>query len=201
MERQASGASSNPDRAFIERAVYGDAFEEEVRRARVPRELEVAGRVVRMIDVAKVPGALRIPRASVRFLENVIRRAPSDEAAIEAARRVVEAGLEGRAGEEIEFSPSRVLFQDFTGVPIFVDFAAMRDAMVAEGGDPETVNPKIPCVLVVDHSVQADCTGEEGAAELNLAIEARRNAERFSFLKWASKSFDNVEIVPPGQGI
>ena len=201
MERQASGASSTPDRAYIERALHGRDFEEAVRRAREPRELDVDGRVVRMIDVAEVPGALRIPRASVRFLENVIRRAPSDEAAIEGARRVVEAGLEGTAGEEIEFSPSRVLFQDFTGVPIFVDFAAMRDAMVAQGGDPETVNPKIPCVLVVDHSVQADCTGEAGAAELNLAIEARRNAERFSFLKWAQKSFDNVEIVPPGQGI
>ncbi len=201
MSEAASGAFSANEHSEIERSLAGAAFEKAVRAAREPRELEVAGTVHRFIDVAGIPGALRIPRASVRFLENVIRRAPSDEAAVTAARRVVAAGLEGRAGEEIEFSPTRVLFQDFTGVPIFVDFAAMRDAMVAEGGDPVVVNPKIPCVLVVDHSVQADCAGEAGAAELNLAVEARRNAERFSFLKWAAENFDNVEIVPPGQGI
>ncbi|MEE0027459.1 MAG: aconitase family protein, partial [Atopobiaceae bacterium] len=101
----------------------------------------------------------------------------------------------------IEFMPARVLFQDFTGVPVFVDFAAMRDAMVERGGDPKKVNPRIPCTLVVDHSVIADCSGDCNAAAQNEMLEAKRNHERFAFLKWASKSFDNVQIVPPGGGI
>jgi aconitate hydratase len=97
--------------------------------------------------------------------------------------------------------PARVLFQDFTGVPVFVDFAAMRDAVVARGGDARAVNPRITCTLVIDHSVIADCAGEPGCAEKNELLEAKRNRERFAFLKWAQASFDNVEIVPPGGGI
>lgn len=137
----------------------------------------------------------------MRLLENVVRRAATDEEAVAQAWAVVSAGLEGRAGDEVDFWPARVLFQDFTGVPIFVDFAAMRDAVAEQGGDPTLVNPRVPCVLVVDHSVCADVTGCPDAAQQNLAIEAQRNAERFSFLKWAGASFDNVQIVPPGQGI
>lgn len=151
--------------------------------------------------MSRIPGALRLPRASVRLLENVVRRAATDEEAVRQAWEVVSAGLEGRAGGEVDFWPARVLFQDFTGVPIFVDFAAMRDAVAADGGDPTLVNPRIPCVLVVDHSVCADVAGCADAAFENQRIEARRNAERFSFLKWAGASFDNVQIVPPGQGI
>lgn len=89
---------------------------------------------------------------------------------------MVEAGLSGEAGEEVDFMPARVLFQDFTGVPVFCDFAAMRDAMTARGGDPARVNPRIPCVLVVDHSVAADEAGCPSALADNLAVEARRNA-------------------------
>ncbi len=114
---------------------------------------------------------------------------------------MVEAGLAGKQGSEIEFMPARVLFQDFTGVPVFVDFASMRDAMVARGGDPSRVNPHIPCTLVVDHSVIADVAGEQDACEKNQELEAKRNHERFAFLKWAGESFGNVEIVPPGGGI
>ena len=151
--------------------------------------------------VAGIPGAERLPRALVVLLENVVRRAASDDDALRMARAIVSAGLSGSAGDEIEFMPARVLFQDFTGVPVFVDFAAMRDAMVARGGDPMLVNPKIPCTLVVDHSVIADESECACAVEKNQEIEAARNRERFSFLKWASRSFDNVEIVPPGEGI
>ncbi|MEY8436677.1 aconitate hydratase AcnA [Atopobiaceae bacterium 24-176] len=178
-----------------------EAFNEAVSSARRPRTLEAGGISRAMVDVSGIPGALRLPCALVRLLENVVRRAPSDGAAQTAARRVVEAGLSGEAGEEVDFMPARVLFQDFTGVPVFCDFAAMRDAMVARGGDPARVNPKIPCVLVVDHSVCADEAGCPSAMADNLAIEASRNAERFAFLKWAGASFDNVTIVPPGQGI
>ena len=172
-----------------------------VREARRPVDLS-AGGVSRLAHVVSaIPGADRLPRALVVLLENVVRRARTDEDAVRMAAAVLDAGLSGSAGDEIEFMPARVLFQDFTGVPVFVDFAAMRDAMVERGGDPMRVNPQIPCTLVVDHSVIADEAETPCAAEKNEELEAARNRERFSFLKWASRSFDNVEIVPPGGGI
>lgn len=181
--------------------VADGAFAQAVRASRVPVELEAGGVTRLAYDVTGIPGAERLPRALVVLLENVVRRAASDDDAVRLAGRVVEAGLSGCQGEEIDYLPSRVLFQDFTGVPVFVDFAAMRDAMAARGGDPEKVNPLVPCTLVVDHSVIADEAGCPGAAEANEAKEAQRNRERFAFLKWAAKSFDNVTIVPPGGGI
>ena len=176
-------------------------FEEGVLEARRSRTLASDGVEREAYVVAGIPGADRLPRALVVLLENVVRRAASDEDAVRMARAIVSAGLSGFAGEEIEFMPARVLFQDFTGVPVFVDFAAMRDAMVERGGDPMLVNPKIPCTLVVDHSVIADESECSCAVERNQEIEASRNRERFSFLKWASRSFANVSIVPPGEGI
>ena len=177
------------------------AFEAAVRQARMPQALATDDRERLIYDVSVIPGASKLPRALVVLLENCVRRAASDEQAIELAWRIVEAGLAGAAGDEIEFMPARVLFQDFTGVPVFVDFAAMRDAMVARGGDPALVNPQIPCTLVVDHSVIADEAGCACAASANEQKEVERNRERFAFLKWASHSFSNVEIVPPGGGI
>ncbi len=176
-------------------------FEEGVLEARRSKTLASGGVEREAYVVAGIPGADRLPRALVVLLENVVRRAASDEDAVRMARAIVGAGLSGSAGEEIEFMPARVLFQDFTGVPVFVDFAAMRDAMVERGGDPMLVNPKIPCTLVVDHSVIADESECPCAVERNQEIEASRNRERFSFLKWASRSFANVSIVPPGEGI
>ena len=172
-----------------------------VRAARRPRTLSSAGVERLAYVVSDVPGAERLPRALVILLENVVRRAETDDDAVRMADAVLRAGLSGTAGDEIEFMPARVLFQDFTGVPVFVDFAAMRDAMVERGGDPARVNPRIPCTLVVDHSVIADEAECASAVERNQQIEADRNRERFSFLKWASRSFRNVEIVPPGGGI
>ncbi len=176
-------------------------FERAVRDARTPQLLEVDGVRRLVYNVSGIPGCDRLPRALQVLLENVVRNARTDEDAVHAASRIVDAGTSGQQGEEIEFMPARVLFQDFTGVPVFVDFAAMRDAMVERGGDPRKVNPRIPCTLVVDHSVIADCAGRSDAARENELLEARRNRERFAFLKWASKSFDNVTIVPPGGGI
>ena len=172
-----------------------------VRAARRPVTLEAGGTERLAHVVSGIPGAERLPRSLVILLENVVRRAATDEDAVRMAEAVVSAGLAGTAGNEIEFMPARVLFQDFTGVPVFVDFAAMRDAMVELGGDPLRVNPQIPCTLVVDHSVIADDAECAGAVEKNQATEAARNRERFAFLKWASRSFQNVEIVPPGGGI
>ncbi|MBT4059335.1 MAG: aconitate hydratase AcnA [Euryarchaeota archaeon] len=103
---------------------------------------------------------------------------------------------------EIPFMPSRVILQDFTGVPAVVDIAALRDAMVELGGDPKKVNPQVPVDLVIDHSVQVDISGLfEDAREMNMEIEYRRNMERYQFLKWGQQSLDNFRAVPPGRGI
>ena len=102
---------------------------------------------------------------------------------------------------EIPYHPARVLMQDFTGVPAVVDLAAMRDAVKALGKDPSRVNPLVPTELVVDHSIQVDCFGTANALEENVAMEYRRNGERYELLKWAQKSFANFKVVPPNSGI
>lgn len=102
---------------------------------------------------------------------------------------------------EIPFMPARVVLQDFTGVPCVVDLAAMRDAMANMGGDPERINPVVPCDLVIDHSVQVDYYGTDRAYGLNVALEFDRNAERYQLLKYAQRAFRNFRAVPPGMGI
>ncbi len=164
-------------------------------------EFECNGSTYRFARVLDIPQAEKLPVCLRVLLENVLRRSKDEASAQLAAQRIVEAGLAGAAGGEIEFMPARVLFQDFTGVPVFVDFAAMRDAAADRGGDPQCINPQIPCTLVVDHSVAADVVSCSAAARENARIEAERNAERFAFLKWSAESFDNVQIVPPGAGI
>ena len=151
--------------------------------------------------VNRVAGHEKLPFSLTVLLENILRNAESDERASELAQRLVEAGLSGEVGSEIEFSPARVLFQDFTGVPVFVDFAVMREACMTLGGDPKTINPQVQCDLVIDHSVIADEAGCAGALQKNMELEFDRNKERYEFLKWAQESFENVRIVPPGAGI
>ncbi len=163
--------------------------------------LKVEGQTYEYYPVAECEGADRLPYSLTVLLENVLRNARDADEAQLYAQRITKAGLAGEAGEEIEFAPARVLFQDFTGVPVFVDFAVMRDACVALGGDPAKINPQVPCDLVIDHSVIADEFGCAGAMEANMKLEFARNRERYSFLKWAQDSFQNVRIVPPGQGI
>ena len=152
--------------------------------------------------VEQVEGSEKLPYALKVLLENVLRNAESPEAASRPGQargrgRLVQATV----GSEVEFSPARVLFQDFTGVPVFVDFAVMREACANLGGDPAKINPQIPCDLVIDHSVIADVAGCSCAMEKNMELEFQRNGERYNFLKWAQKSFQNVRIVPPGAGI
>ena len=155
----------------------------------------------RYYSIADFNGVERLPYSLSVLLENVVRNARTEDEAKLYAQRILDAGLNGQAGEEIEFAPARVLFQDFTGVPVFVDFAVMRDACVELGGDPAKINPQVPCDLVIDHSVVADSFGCPTALDENMKLEFERNQERYSFLKWAQKSFENVRIVPPGQGI
>ena len=102
---------------------------------------------------------------------------------------------------EIPFKPSRVLLQDFTGVPAVVDLAAMRDAVQKLGLDPAKINPQCPAELVVDHSIMVDFQGDKTALDKNEEIEFKRNYERFAFLKWGQDAFENFKIVPPGNGI
>lgn len=163
--------------------------------------LAVDGTNYTYYPVTAVSGAEKLPYSLTVLLENVLRNASSDEEARLLASRIVEAGCSGEAGEEVEFSPARVLFQDFTGVPVFVDFAVMREACAQLGGDPTKINPQVPCDLVIDHSVIADEAGCAAALEKNMELEFKRNRERYEFLRWAQDSFENVRIVPPGAGI
>ncbi len=163
--------------------------------------LNVGDKTYTYYPVSGIQGHEKLPFSLTVLLENILRLAPSDERAKELSERLMEAGLAGEVGNEIEFSPARVLFQDFTGVPVFVDFAVMREACMELGGDPKNINPQVPCDLVIDHSVIADVAGCAGALEQNMALEFGRNKERYEFLKWAQESFENVRIVPPGAGI
>lgn len=163
--------------------------------------LNVGDKAYTYYPVSGIQGHEKLPFSLTVLLENILRLAPSDERAKELSERLMEAGLAGEVGNEIEFSPARVLFQDFTGVPVFVDFAVMREACMELGGDPKNINPQVPCDLVIDHSVIADVAGCAGALEQNMALEFDRNKERYEFLKWAQESFENVRIVPPGAGI
>jgi aconitate hydratase len=160
--------------------------------------LDVGGRRLAYVSLARAlpEGALaELPRSLKILFENVARNSPEDLAAIYAWRR------DREGAHEIPFFPNRVLMHDTTCVPALADFAAMRDAVAALGGDPERINPAIPVHLVIDHSVMVDHYGKPDAVELNLAADFRRNAERYRFVKWAEKSLANFKVVPPGTGI
>jgi aconitate hydratase len=143
----------------------------------------------------------RLPFSLKVLLENLLRC--EDDAFVKTrdievlAKWDVSAWVE----KEISFRTSRVLLQDFTGVPCVVDLAAMRDAMVQLGGDPKLINPLQPVDLVIDHSVQVDEYGSEAAFLLNVSYEYERNRERYQFLRWGQTAFENFRVVPPGTGI
>ncbi len=149
----------------------------------------------RGFNVSRLPYALRI------LLENLLRR--EDGAVVTAGDIEALAGWDPKAlpSQEIAFMPARVLLQDFTGVPAVVDLAAMRDAMVAMGGDPKRINPLQPVELVIDHSVQVDEYGTAAAFLINAEKEFERNRERYAFLRWGQTAFSNFRVVPPDTGI
>ena len=169
-------------------------------------ELSAGGSAVEYASLDGVATGLeRLPRTVKILLENLLRRAGSrdvSEADVRALARWPEqpASAEGEGGA-IAFMPSRVLMQDFTGVPAVVDLAAMRSAMSRAGGDPSKVEPLVPVDLIVDHSVQVDAFGQARAFEINVDWEYKRNAERYRLLKWAQQAFDGFRVVPPGMGI
>lgn len=145
-------------------------------------------------DVSRLPVTIKV------LLENLLRH----EDGFSCSRDDIEAlvASAGRGSEqEIAYYPVRVLMQDFTGVPAVVDLAAMRDALVKQGIDPQAINPLSRVDLVIDHSLSIDKFARESAFEENVAIEMQRNHERYQFLKWGQGAFDNFSVVPPGTGI
>jgi len=147
-------------------------------------------------------GISRLPFSMKVLLENLLRNEDGQSVTKKDIEGVA-AWLsdKGSAGYEIAYRPARVLMQDFTGVPAVVDLAAMRDAMVALGGDPEKINPLVPVDLVIDHSVIVDEFGTPRAFAHNVEKEYERNGERYRFLKWGQQAFRNFRVVPPGTGI
>ncbi|HLD82188.1 MAG TPA: aconitase family protein, partial [Patescibacteria group bacterium] len=145
------------------------------------------------VDISRLPYSKRI------LLENLLRNAEkkliADQDIIDFAKNKLS------FGKEIPFLPARVLMQDFTGVPAVVDLAALRDAVKSLGGDPQKINPLIPVDLVIDHSVQVDVFGSKDAIMENTKKDFQRNQERYEFLKWGSKNFQNFKVVPPSLGI
>ena len=147
-------------------------------------------------DFSNLPAALKV------VLENMLRFEDGKTVHVDDIKAFAEWGANGGQNpREIAYRPARVLMQDFTGVPAVVDLAAMRDGIVALGGDPEKINPLNPVDLVIDHSVMIDEFGNPRAFQMNVDREYERNMERYTFLKWGQSAFDNFRVVPPGTGI
>ena len=146
-------------------------------------------------DISKLPYSLKI------LLENLVRNFDGDVVNEEHISSLIESVKNPQKRIEIAYTPARVLMQDFTGVPAVVDLAAMRDAVAKQNKDPKKINPLVPVDLVIDHSVQVDFAGSASALKKNVDLEMERNNERYEFLKWAQKSFNNFRVVPPGTGI
>ncbi|PTR33051.1 aconitase [Luteibacter sp. OK325] len=146
-------------------------------------------------DIKRLPYSMKI------LLENLLRQEDGLNVTSKEIEAVARWDAKAEPEIEISFMPARVVLQDFTGVPCVVDLAAMRDAVAKLGGDPNKINPLAPAELVIDHSVQVDAFGSEGALEQNVEIEFERNQERYSFLRWGQKAFNNFKVVPPRTGI
>src|SRR5882672_2680216 len=146
-------------------------------------------------------GISRLPFSMKVLLENLLRNEDGRSVTKEDLQAFAQWLKTKTSERDIAFRPARVLMQDFTGVPAVVDLAAMRDAMKVLGGDPKKINPLVPVDLVIDHSVQINHFGNTGAFKKNVAEEYKQNQERYQFLKWSQKSFDNFRVVPPGTGI
>ena len=163
--------------------------------------LEVGGTSYEIYRLSAVPGLDRLPYSLKVLAENLLRT--EDGANITADHVRALAGWDPAAepSVEIQFTPARVVMQDFTGVPCVVDLATMREAVADLGGDPDRINPLAPAELVIDHSVQIDVAGRRDAFERNVELEYQRNFERYQFLRWGQTAFDDFKVVPPGTGI
>ncbi|MFY0671511.1 MAG: aconitate hydratase AcnA [Aquiluna sp.] len=162
--------------------------------------LEVGGKTYKYfsmegLGVSKLPYSLKI------LLENMLRTKDGSNVTDSHVEALVNWDPSAEPNTEIQFSPARVIMQDFTGVPCVVDLATMREAVKELGGDPQQINPLAPAEMVIDHSVVIDVAGSADAAERNVEYEYQRNGERYQFLRWGQTAFDNFKVVPPGTGI
>ena len=158
-------------------------------------------RTYEIFRIGAVTGSDRLPFSHKVLLENLLRTEDGANVTAEAIAALGQWQPDAEPSTEIQFTPARVVMQDFTGVPAVVDLAAMRDAMGTIGGNPEKINPLSPVDLVIDHSVMVDHAGGADAAAKNTALEFTRNKERYEFLRWGAGAFDNFRVVPPGTGI
>ena len=163
--------------------------------------LTVGGRSYDIHRIDAVAGADRLPYSLRILLENVLRNEDGRHVLAEHAEAIAGWDPDAQPDREIAFTPARVLLQDFTGVPAVVDLAAMREAMVALGGDPSRIDPLVPAEMVIDHSVIADAFGSPDALGINIDLEYERNRERYQFLRWGQSAFERLRVVPPGTGI
>ncbi|MFB6574463.1 aconitate hydratase AcnA [Kocuria palustris] len=163
--------------------------------------LDVNGTQYEIYRLKALKGAEALPYSLKILLENLLRTEDGANVTQEHIKALAEWDPEAQPNTEIQFTPGRVIMQDFTGVPCIVDLATMREAIEDLGGDAARVNPLSPAELVIDHSVQIDSFGNADAIERNMDIEYQRNGERYQFLRWGQTAFDDFKVVPPGMGI
>jgi aconitate hydratase len=163
--------------------------------------LQVGGLSLEYFRLDKVEGAQRLPFSLKVLLENLLRTEDGKNVTSAQIEAIAQWNPQAEPDTEIQFTPARVVMQDFTGVPAVVDLAAMREAMRDLGGDPARINPLAPAELVIDHSVIADLFGTPDAFQRNVELEYQRNRERYQFLRWGQTAFHQFKVVPPGTGI
>lgn len=164
-------------------------------------QLKVGDNSYKIYDLKAVPGIAKLPYSLKILAENLLRNEDGENITKEQITQIANWDPDAQPSQEIQYSPARVLMQDFTGVPCVVDLATMRDAVVNLGKDPDLINPQVPAEMVIDHSVQIDVFGSQDAVEKNMDIEYQRNQERYQFLRWGQGAFQNFRVVPPGTGI
>ena len=163
--------------------------------------LQVGEREYEIFRLASVPGSSRLPFTHKVLLENLLRTEDGANVTRETIEAIASWDPSAEPTDEIQFTPARVVMQDFTGVPVVVDLATMREAVADLGGDPARIEPLAPSELVIDHSVIADFFGTADAEQRNVELEYERNRERYQFLRWGQGAFEEFKVVPPGTGI
>lgn len=164
-------------------------------------KLRVGEREFEIFAIDKVPGSADLPFSHKILLENQLRTEDGVNVTAATIRAVAQWDPSAEPSLEIQFTPARVIMQDFTGVPVVVDLATMREAVTELGGDPVRIEPQAPSELVIDHSVIADFFGTLDSEQRNVALEYQRNHERYQFLRWGQDAFEEFKVVPPGTGI
>ncbi|MFD7023957.1 aconitate hydratase AcnA [Promicromonospora sukumoe] len=163
--------------------------------------LEVSGKSYEIFRLSAVEGVERLPYSLKILAENLLRTEDGANITADHVRALASWDPDAQPDTEIQFTPARVIMQDFTGVPCVVDLATMREAVAALGGDATRINPLAPAEMVIDHSVQIDVAGRADAFQRNVEFEYQRNHERYQFLRWGQTAFDDFKVVPPGTGI